>query len=321
MTSQRLDFIDIAKGIGILFVICSHSRCNELMWFAWAFFMPLFFILSGYTYQYKDISLLKMAMKKAQRLLIPYFFTNFILIGILAILGKASILNVFGIFYSRYYIIPNDYSLFHWWCAPTWFLTALFMAYLLLFITREWKKAEIICIPIFILITYGLCQLPILLPWSIDTAFIFASFILTGVLFRRYDFFQLSWKLSIPIGIFYLIIIHYDGNINYSIRILGKDPTMTFIAGIMGSMMVIWLSKVIDKTLIKKPLVALGRNSLLIFCFHIPIISTFNYTIEQLLFDANDLFFYLGGICSVILTAIIGYYLSLLLYKLFPFLK
>ena len=321
MPSQRLDFIDIAKGIGILFVICSHSRCNELMWFAWAFFMPLFFILSGYTYHYKEISLLKMVKKKAQRLLVPYFFTNFVLVVILAILGKVSIQNIIGIFYSRYYIIPNDYSLFHWWCAPTWFLTALFIAYILVFLTKGKKNAEIICIPFFILITYGFCQLPILLPWSIDTAFIFASYILTGLLLRRYDFFQLSWKLAIPIGFLYLIIIHYDGNINYSIRILGNDPTMTFLAGIMGSIMVIWLSKVIDKTLIKKPLIALGRNSLLIFCFHIPIISTFNYTIEQLLFNTSDLLFYFGGICSVILTAIIGYYLALLLYKLFPFLK
>lgn len=321
MSSQRLDFIDIAKGIGILFVICSHSRCNELMWFAWAFFMPLFFVLSGYTYQYKNISLWEFTMKKARRLLIPYIFTNAILIGILTILGKASRLNFLGVIYSRYYIFPEGYRLFHWWSAPTWFLTALFMSYLIVFQTRGKKVCEITCIPFFILITYGLCQLPILLPWSIDTAFIFASFILTGILFRRYDVFRLNWLYVLPIGILYFIIIHYDGNINYSIRLLGNDTTITFLAGILGSLLVIWLSKGIETTQFKEPFIILGKNSLLVFCFHIPIISIFNYTLEQHLANANEVIFNLGSICSVILTAIICYFFSLVLCKFFPFLK
>ena len=155
MTSNRLNYIDIAKGIGILFVICSHSRCNELMWFAWAFFMPVFFIISGYTYQYKDIPLWQWIRKKVYRLLIPYFFTNFILICILGILGKASLLNIWGIFYSRFYCFPDGPILQHWWCAPTWFLTALFTAYILVFLTKSNTIVKYICIPIFLLFTYS----------------------------------------------------------------------------------------------------------------------------------------------------------------------
>ena len=119
----------------------------------------------------------------------------------------------------------------------------------------------------------------------------------------------------------YIVIIQFNGNINYSIRNLGNDLTITFISGILGSILIVWLSRMIDHTKLKKPIIALGRNSLLIFCFHIPIISAFNYIIEQVFCNASNSVFYLGGICSVILTAIIGYYLAQVLYKAFPFLK
>lgn len=49
MAEGRYDYIDIAKGIGIFLVVCSHSLCSDLMYFANGFFIPLFFVLSGYT--------------------------------------------------------------------------------------------------------------------------------------------------------------------------------------------------------------------------------------------------------------------------------
>ena len=119
----------------------------------------------------------------------------------------------------------------------------------------------------------------------------------------------------------YLIIIYFNGHINYSIRVLGNNIILTFIAGLLGSLLVIWISKIIESTKLNKPLVALGKNSLLIFCFHIPIITTFNAMIEQSLFSDYKLFIYFIAICSVIFTAIIGYYFAQVLYLLFPFLK
>lgn len=322
MVSKRIDFIDIAKGIGILIVICSHSNNHELMRFANAFFMPLFFILSGYTYIYNDkINLFQSITKKARRLLIPYLFSNIVLLSFLTLLGESSYINIIGIIYSRFFIFQQGKALLHWWCSPTWFLTALFMAYVIVFLTKGKKKIEIICIPIFILITFVLNHLPILLPWSLDTAFLFASYILTGVLIKRYHIVYNIGKYLLPIFISYIVIIYYNGHINYSIRVLGYNIVLTFIAGLLGSLLVIWFSKIIESTKLSMPLVALGKNSLLIFCFHIPIITTFNAIIEQSLFAGNKPLIYFIAICSVVLTAIIGYYFAKVLYHFFPFLK
>ena len=203
MPAQRLDYIDAAKGIGILFVICSHSRSSDLMWFAWEFCIPVFFVLSGYTYRYKDMPFPTFIAKKADRLLIPYVFTNILMLAILAVIGKATLDNVWGALYSRFSIYPFGdplyHQIFHRWCAPTWFLSALFTASIWVYFTRGDRRRELWAIPLFLLITYGFLQLPILLPWSLDTSFYFAAFILAGKYVREYDIDSKPWWLMLII--------------------------------------------------------------------------------------------------------------------------
>lgn len=325
MSTKRLDYIDIAKGIGILFVICSHSRCSGLMWFGWEFCIPVFFVLSGYTYRYKDISLGEMIKTKAHRLLIPFFFTNFVFIAILAILRKLSLSHLLGPIYSRFCIYPEGHplyiELYHRWCAPTWFLTALFISYIWIYFTKGEKRKEIICIPMFLIITYLFLPLPILLPWSIDTSFYFAAFILIGKTIREYDIIHKGWWLMALFAVIYYFIMLHDGDINHSLRILGNDPSFTFIASVLGSILIIWISSLTEKTLLCKPLSNLGKNSLLIFCFHYPFISAFNQLIERHYSVYDSLSFYIAGLCSIIITAYICYYLSLMTSKLLPFLR
>ena len=324
MASQRLDYIDAAKGIGILFVICSHSRSSDLMWFAWEFCIPVFFVLSGYTYRYKDVPVGTFLKKKAERLLPPYVFTNILMLTILTVIGKATLNNVWGALYSRFSIYPMDHplyeQLFHRWCAPTWFLSALFMASFWVYFTRGDRRRELLAIPLFLLLTYGFLQLPILLPWSIDTSFYFAAFILVGKYIREYSIDSKPWWMMLLATILYFAIIEVDGDINHSVRILSDYPTLAFIASVLGSAVIIWLSRRLPQVLMR-PLTALGRNSLWIFCIHYPIISAFHAVVLKTLAWGNWPLFYAIGICFILLTAIICYYIALLIPKVFPFLK
>lgn len=48
MHSQRIEWIDVAKGIAILLMVAGHTTIpKSISNFIWAFHMPLFFIASG----------------------------------------------------------------------------------------------------------------------------------------------------------------------------------------------------------------------------------------------------------------------------------
>ena len=70
MTKQRLEYIDIIKGIGIFLVVLGHVTINQTVYhFIYAFHMPLFFIIAGMFLHDKP----QFIRKQAKSLLLPYF--------------------------------------------------------------------------------------------------------------------------------------------------------------------------------------------------------------------------------------------------------
>lgn len=83
---KRLDFIDIAKGIGIFLVVLGHSLVPQIresvpaakfLWiFIYNFHMPLFFFLSGWLFERglpKYTSKGRFILNKFKFLMVPYF--------------------------------------------------------------------------------------------------------------------------------------------------------------------------------------------------------------------------------------------------------
>lgn len=71
--SQRVEWIDAAKGLGILLVIAGHSFFNMYCTPIYAFHMPLFFFLSGLVFNEKKYSSINGLVKaKAFQLLRPW---------------------------------------------------------------------------------------------------------------------------------------------------------------------------------------------------------------------------------------------------------
>lgn len=90
MNTKRLDWIDIAKGIGIILVVLGHTlvpqvRETGLAGFLWIFIynfhMPLFFFLSGYLFEkglFHYTNKGKFILGKLQYLMLPYLiFSTF----------------------------------------------------------------------------------------------------------------------------------------------------------------------------------------------------------------------------------------------------
>lgn len=80
--TNRINAIDVAKGIGILCIVLGHIVPNSYVarWL-YAFHVPLFFLLSGFTYSLKEDKK-AFYLNKAKRLLLPYLIFAVISIAI-----------------------------------------------------------------------------------------------------------------------------------------------------------------------------------------------------------------------------------------------
>lgn len=73
-TKDRIEYLDIAKGIGIIIVVWFHARGPFHSYFS-LFFMPLFFLISGYLYNPNN-TLSNFIKRKFLSLYVPFVFWN-----------------------------------------------------------------------------------------------------------------------------------------------------------------------------------------------------------------------------------------------------
>jgi|GEM_PF-2868117 len=140
---KRIKYMDMAKAIAFIFVVLGHTYYQKpgyIERLAFAFHMPLFFIVSGYFFNQKGITK-SFLQKSAKGLLLPYVYTAIVIIIINLIIDAVNSVNVVpniirwisAMFYgsgSR-----TDWS--YWpgtvyMMGATWFLLAMFWGRLIL---------------------------------------------------------------------------------------------------------------------------------------------------------------------------------------------
>lgn len=322
---QRLTHIDIAKAIGLCLVILSHTTCPQLMFFAIGCFVPIFYITSGYTTKSIDIA------KRAKRLLIPYVLFSAGLLLLYALqqgLSSNSLEEMptalGGVIYSRYcffsYGAAENITLLKAGNAPLWFLTSMFTAYLALVPLLKWHKWQAWIIGGYLILTFLLAQLPILLPWSIDCAPLMAIFIYCGMKMRDHNLLDnRSWLLWSAVFIGYCVITIINGLENLSVRDYGKSILLCLTSGLLGSMLLLKLSKWIEASKIGSYLAAIGRYSLTIFCLQMPLLIGARILINKTAIGLSVAIApELVAIGQLLITLGVGYVLAIMARKLLP---
>lgn len=315
LNKNRLAFIDVARALGIIFMIIGHTAHipNLLFIIIYSFHMPLFFFLSGLTFKNNNASWQPFIHKKFKRFIVPYFFMAFICYFIFVIL-KALIFPtqltflyflkpLGGIIYSIGTTkgLPN--------CSPLWFLTALFcteMIFYCITLYTEKSKLKIIFYTTlsgvlgYLISTYSKCKLP----WNIDSALIAVVFMGGGFLLK--DFIKyislknpLSWfSLILAIAINYLSI-RFSNYTLVNMDINQYHNILWFYLGAFaGIYVLIILSKLLESVCF---LEKLGQITM-------PIIG-FNYALNTLvtyiLNSTNFYFLLFGNLIAVILLLVI----------------
>lgn len=295
VSAIRYKWIDSAKGIAILLVLIGHSSfynfCKahaesnpvnyiyNFLFYATASYMPLFYVLSGYTFIKRPGAL----RKRFSRLLSPYIgwgCLSLLLTWLVLCIPDFSIYNLlrpaFGILYSRFSLYPTgEFAIIPYGAAPLWFLTSLFTSYIL-FIAILQTKYHSFVIGIYIAATLLLYKLPILLPWSIDMAPVGAIFLYVGHFMKKRNIFSLRLShraiASIILLVLYVYACQYNGKINMSLRVFGDHHYLScflfIFIGTTGSFLYCILCHILENYKITSIFSFLGNISLTLLCCH-----------------------------------------------------
>lgn len=226
-----------------------------------------------------------------------------------------------GICYSRYAFHVLDGApvekLMNIENSPLWFLTAMFLGFVLCsvvcsFTGKNRRKISVACVGL-LLISVILSFIPVLLPWSLDTAFIFSIFIFVGLYLQESQVLDIRFnKRNLSILCFlmmlYVVIRVYNGRMNISLRVYGTrgiiSPFLYLYMGIIGSYFCVMTCKVFEHTWIMRGLSVIGKHTLVIMSLHMVLFYYFDMIFGKY-YSYNDLYKYVLGYLKNVIVLLV----------------
>lgn len=271
---NRIDWIDMAKGYGMIAVIIAHICSGPLHEWIYTFHMPLFFFLSGYVFSNKD-KFDVFIKKKAKSLLIPYFSLGIPMVVFKVLFNLYQ--NAFNID-STIELVKNFMFQKRQWTL--WYIACLFFLNIFFYLITKFAKNNILRALIVVSMTFvGLVYYKsggTPLPWNIDVCFTAVTFFFVGNIFKQFKdkTEKVLSKNSISILLFVVfgLINVVFGYLN--IKTTGKglemfyseyaNPIFTYISAFAGIFAVIIFSRFFTI----KPIRYIGENSLIYYAWH-----------------------------------------------------
>lgn len=300
--NKRLDYLDAAKGIGILLIVLGHVSYQYgcISNLASYFKISIFYVISGYL---QSLSTKELSIKnKAKALLIPYAFFSAIYMIILISMSFIKGLNFLEIGVTLIDIISLR------GISTLWFLPSLLLA----IIIHKIVSNRVVRISMFVIIPLVLIFYSKLSPVKSEpqlslTYFLYCIIITLGKGIAAYWFYEISYLwlnriiscskfimirkvLSIASFMIMCVVALLLGNsqIDFNRMQLGVCPAMFFVFGILFSFdIIICLEMVNFKS---KILQFFGINSLFIMCTHLPlfIVTISNKIIRMLIIRSSE---------------------------------
>jgi acyltransferase len=282
--SLRNYVVDNARGIGILLIIIGHAPglpklANEIIY---SFHVPLFFLLSGFSFKESmlNLRLVDYIKQLVKSLLIPFVFFWFVSylywLPTYSIGGNAALYVNFSIWTPFIGLLKADGASLPMNPA-LWFYTTLFFTSVFYWIFRYLFKNRIRCLAISLIVSVIIIYFskvigkPII--WNIDIALICLFFYNAGSFFKsdinlleksRFNIIELA-----IMSIFILVALIYFSKLNSFVdinkRLFGHWPFIFIFNGIIGSIFIFFVSKLIGRN---KYLYFLSKNSLILFSTH-----------------------------------------------------
>lgn len=302
---QRENWIDLVKCVAMFIVVMNHAQwiIPGVNFLGGMFFVPVFFVLSGYTWQDKGEAFSVVIKKRAKRLLLPYVVSNLflctfgslkngsLLSGDFASYGK----SLLGVLYARnqfyqessapnYTLYPNTgYDNIYFYKSlnsPTWFLPALFLTLICFELTYQICQKKQRRVLLMLLLLYLVAVLfhyifPILLPWSIDALPMFLLLFYFGYQMKQKDWLDLMtkkpWILLSSVLVF-AVAVFLNRSANFSIGMYSYSVTLAMLNAVISSVLIMWILRILTRPFAQIPYV-MGKHTLLILCYHLFVLA------------------------------------------------
>lgn len=270
--NQRLPWLDMAKAIAMIAVVFSHefASVTPLVLLCNSFMLPLFFLCSGYCLSPGKYEMGGYIRRKIKSLLLPY-------------VGLGLLVSLLHVFIDGYGEVVSKViaDLFSW--QTLWFLPVLFVADIVLyFILTMWERGKINLLSIgfsFLILGMTFCKLGLSLPIKLEVVPIAVFYLTVGFAMKEMlmkDIFHhhtMMGALLLLVGII-LVVMTRANLILISNDILPITKMLFSTMESVGIMLI--LSIIIPPTLQKynrglRLLAYIGRNTMVIFAFHMPI--------------------------------------------------
>jgi polysaccharide biosynthesis protein PslL len=297
MAIERHKHIDIAKGIGMLFIVFGHNWFvshdkGEMFKVIYSFHVPLFYFLSGLVMNY-DNSLRTTIIKKSDSYLKPYYISCVVAGLFVVVLHKNSLTNyLIRILYGNGLVIP-------WEWVPLWFLPNIWVVSLFSYLCH--RHGNLVSKPIFFKAMFLMCILLIGyigidfflntrlpgtnivlpgLPLSIDLILICSFFFLLGSFLKESVLnLKFNWLMFV-VAIFTFALLHLASDSTIELNLRRYDNIfISTIEALLGIYIIISLSVMIKGNLVISGILSyIGVASLFIMIFHHPIeVKTFRF--------------------------------------------
>lgn len=259
--AERLSWLDVLKGIGIILVAIGHIYSNRTV-FNWlySFHMPLFFLAAGWVYKEKPI--LTDIKRRIQTIVVPYFSFGLMVLLYWQVIerrfrdtDKSFMDSLLGLFSGCYDNL--DFNV-HLWFLPCFFVTVVLFNILV----NLGGKEIIYFVSGLMSLVYVALPMPEL-PWGFNRVFKYIGFYAVGVFLAG----RKTWieDRNVETGVAAVVLL----TVNFSLSLHNLTTgIMWFVTALIGVAAMILISQLINEN---KILQYFGRISLIVLCIHGPV--------------------------------------------------
>ncbi len=291
MSTKRIAWLDVAKGLGILLVVLGHNHIKDdfplVYQTIYSFHMPFFFLVSGMFFK-KEYGFWQLVKRRFKSLLLPYIaavLTLYLTSALYSDMGLPTILRRLG---KAVFAGTNSLD----W-PPLWFLPHLFLLNIFAFVVikliydrlaKGWLRALLL----LALLGLGVATLKAFwpftfslaghafrfdgLPWTADALLVTGAFFLAGYELRRslpFEWLDSRWVLLGATALFFGLNLLSPATLDFYVRRYDSFVIVT-LKVLSGSLMVLAFARWLERGWHSgfRALQYVGGASIVVLIFH-----------------------------------------------------